>query len=140
MSTEWHTYQEAADLLGIKPQSVKKRAIRRHWPRMTGNDGLARVQLPEDALPPVPGPVPTNTTGDIPGDMSPPLDDLIERLRAELATARETVARMEGEAAMNEKRIADLSGDRDRWREMAERLSHREVRPGILSRLFGRRD
>ena len=88
MSTEWHTYQEAADLLGIKPQSVKKRAIRRHWPRMTGNDGLARVQIPSDTSAPVSSPVPGPATGDIPADLSPP-DDTADRLRADLAIARE---------------------------------------------------
>lgn len=139
MSTEWHTYQEAADLLGIKPQSVKKRAIRRHWPRMTGNDGLARVQLPDDALPPVPSPVPTDTTGDTTRDMSPSIDDLTDRLRAELAETREALARVEGESAMNKERLADLTSDRDRWRDMAERLSHAQAaRPGFIARLLGR--
>ena len=139
MSTEWHTYQEAADLLGIKPQSVKKRAIRRHWPRMTGNDGLARVQLPDDALPHVPGPVPADMTEDIPRDMSPLMDDLTGRLRAELAETREALARVEVESAMNKERLADLMSDRDRWRDMAERLSHAQtVRPGFIARLLGR--
>lgn len=69
-----------------------------------------------------------------------PDDERLERLRDELALTRETLARVEGESAMNKERLADLTADRDRWRDMAERLSHREVRPGILSRLFGRRD
>lgn len=133
MSTTWHTYQEAADLLGIKPQSVKKRAIRRHWPRMTGNDGLARIQVPDDALPPVPGPVPDDATEDIPGDMSRTVDDTAERLRAELAETREALARVDGENAANRERITDLMTERDRL------LSLLETRPaGFWSRLLGR--
>lgn len=133
MSTAWHTYQEAADLLGIKPQSVKKRAIRRHWPRMTGNDGLARIQVPDDALPTVPGPIPDDATEDIPGDMSPPVDDTAERLRAELAETREALARADGENAANRERITDLMTERDRL------LSLLETRPaGFWSRLLGR--
>lgn len=144
MTTEWHTYQEAADLLGIKPQSVKKRAIRRHWPRMTGNDGLARIQLPDEALPPAPGPVPA----DIPGDISLPVDDTGERLRAELAATREALARAEGENAANRDRITDLTTDRDALRDALARAaaSHPEiVRPvdrggvaGLWARLRGR--
>lgn len=129
MSTAWHTYQEAADLLGIKPQSVKKRAIRRHWPRMTGNDGLARIQVPDDALPPVPDDSPE----DMPGDMSPSVDDIAERLRAELAETREALARADGENAANRERITDLMTERDRL------LSLLETRPaGFWSRLLGR--
>lgn len=128
--SEWLTYQEAGARLGIKAASVKKRAIRRHWPRITGNDGLARIQIPDDT----PAPVSSPATGDIPGDLSPP-DDTAERLRADLAAAREALARSEGENAMNRERIADLAADRERWREMAERLSHPE--PGIIGRLLG---
>lgn len=128
MSTEWHTYREAADLLGIKPQSVKKRAIRRHWPRMTGNDGLARIQLPDEALPPVPGPVPA----DIPGDMSLPADDTGERLRAELAATREALARAEGENAANRDRITDLTTERDRL------LTLLETKPAIIRGFWSR--
>ena len=134
--SEWLTYQEAGARLGIKAQSVKKRAIRRHWPRMTGNDGLARVQIPDDTPAPVPGP----KTGDIPGDLSPP-NDTVDRLRADLAAAREALAWAEGENAMNRERIADLAADRDRWREMADRLSQPQVvvRPrGLLDRILGR--
>lgn len=62
-------------------------------------------------------------------------DERFERLRADLAQSREAVARLEGEAAMNKERLADLAADRDHWRAMAERLSHPE--PGIIARLLG---
>lgn len=73
-------------------------------------------------------------------------DERLERLRADLAQSREAVARLEGEAAMNKERLADLAADRDRWRAMAERLSQPEIvrpvggggRGGFLSRLLSR--
>lgn len=75
-------------------------------------------------------------------------DERLERLRADLAQSREAIARLEGEAAMNKERLADLAADRDHWRMMAERLSQAEiVRPvdrergrvaGLWARLRGR--
>ena len=67
-------------------------------------------------------------------------DERLERLRGELAHTRETLARVEGESAMNERRMADLIAERDRWQQMAERLSHAQtVRPvSFWSRLFNR--
>jgi hypothetical protein len=47
MSDAWHTYVEAAELLKTTPEGVRQRAIRKRWQRQVGNDGLARVRLPE---------------------------------------------------------------------------------------------
>lgn len=122
--SQWITYAEAAELLGIKPESVKKRAIRRRWPRQVGNDGLARIQIPDGTdVHTVPGDI----TEDITGDKSLPVSDLVDQLRADLAQAREALARAEGVNITNEKRIVDLGTDRDRWQLMAERLSHVET-------------
>ena len=44
------TYAEAAAFLGIKPESVKRQARAKRWPRMLGNDGRALVKVPD--LPP----------------------------------------------------------------------------------------
>ena len=69
-------------------------------------------------------------------------EQAVEQLRADLAQSRETVARLEGEAAATQSRLADLAADRDRWREMAERLSQPEIiqtsRGGFWVRLLGR--
>lgn len=56
----WLTYAEAGQALGIKPSSVKRLSFRRHWPRRTGNDGHARVELPLAEL--------RRVTGDATGD------------------------------------------------------------------------
>ena len=125
MSGEWLTYQEAAKRLGIKPDSAKKRAQRRHWPRMTGNDGRTRIQLPEDGPETVHRDIPPDT----PGTPSPP-DDTRERLAA-----------AETEIRLLRERLADLTSERDRWQKMAERLSHPEsvIRPlGLFDRILRR--
>lgn len=116
MSGDWLTYQEAADRLGIKPESVKKRAARRHWQRTNGNDGRTRVLVPSDS--------PGHVTTDIPADTSPmPVPaDTREKLAAVIARADVLAAQVE-----------DLRRDKDRLMTL---LESRPV--GIFWRLFGR--
>lgn len=119
MSTvEWLTYADAATRLRIKPDSVKKRAMRRRWPRTIGNDGKTRIQIPVDTA----ETVPTDITPDIPVDTSPPLDDTRERLAASEARAEVLAAQ-----------VQDLQRERDRL------LTLLETQPrGFLTRLFSR--
>lgn len=119
---EWLTWAEAAKVLGIKPESVQRRARSRRWPRRTGNDGLARVKVPKTAIPDV--------REDRRPDVRPDESGLL--IRAIEAEARASAA---------EKMLENMQHERDRWRDMAERLSHRETaRPaaGLIARLFGR--
>ena len=53
MSDEWLTYREAAKRLGSNIEAVRQRAIRCRWPRIPGNDGRARVQIPEELTNPL---------------------------------------------------------------------------------------
>lgn len=48
---QWLTYDEAAKLLRIAPESVQRRAQREGWQRQPGNDGRARVLVPFQAIP-----------------------------------------------------------------------------------------
>jgi len=59
----------------------------------------------------------------------------VEALEKELAAVRQAMARLEGQAEVTAARIADLTSDRDRWRDQAERLAER---PSLFARLFGR--
>lgn len=115
MDPEFMTYDQAAQRLGIKPESVKRRARARKWPRRIGNDGLALVGIPPDVLGPdhPPGPPP-----------GLPPDDGKEKLEVRLAVA--------------EARLADVTADRDRLAALLEKAL--EPRPGIISRLLGLRD
>jgi hypothetical protein len=50
--TEWLTYREAAERLGISPNAVKARAWRLGWPRRPGNTPMAatRIQIARDGI------------------------------------------------------------------------------------------
>lgn len=131
MESDWMTYAEAAASLGIKPESVKRQARAKKWPRMLGNDGRALVKIPD--LPPPGGlregsPEEESPPKSVP---NPPHDDTRERLAA-----------AETEVRLLRERIADLTTDRDALRDALERAasSHAEiVRPvGFWGRLLGR--
>lgn len=117
MTSESLTYHELAERLGVKPDSARKAARRHRWKRSLGNDGLARVLVPLDDLPPSrpsPDPVPPGARVD-----SPP-DDLAD---ASLLS-RELELRLEGLRALlaAEGRRADAAeADRDRWHALAIR-------------------
>ena len=115
------TYEEAATRLRIKPDSVRRRARARKWPRQVGNDGLTRVGVPSGLL------EPDKTPGTPPGaPPGPPPDTEAAELRVENRFLRE--------------QVKELREERDRWRTQAERLS--EPRPsffeGVIDRLFRR--
>ena len=46
---DWLTYREVGERLGVTAEVIRYRALRGKWPRRRGNDGRARVQMPEDA-------------------------------------------------------------------------------------------
>lgn len=124
------TYAEAGLILGIKPESVKRRARAKHWPKNVGNDGLARVQIPD--LPQTGGNLGDSPVTESPPKPSPnpPHDDTRERL-----------ASAETEIRLLRERLADLTADRDALRDaLARAASHAEiVRPvGFWSRLLNR--
>ena len=45
------TYAELADVRGISKTSAERLARRKRWPRVLGNDGIARVIVPPDDRP-----------------------------------------------------------------------------------------
>ena len=120
MAGEWFTWEEAAARLDIKPESVQRRARARRWPRVRGNDGRARVQIPPDAIPDSPPAIREELPPAAPSDTPETL--------ARLAVAE---ARLADALAL----AADLRADRDHWRQQAERLAER---PGPFSRWFRR--
>jgi len=46
----WLTYDEMAQELRITRESARQLTIRKRWPRRKGNDGKARIGVPEDDL------------------------------------------------------------------------------------------
>ena len=47
----WMTYDEAAKAMGIKKESVQRRAALRKWPKRKGNGRKVQVGIPADAIP-----------------------------------------------------------------------------------------
>lgn len=110
------TYDDAAARLRIKPDSVRRRARARKWPRREGNDGLVLVGVPSELL--APAKTPDKGADSPPG--APPDARLVE---------------LELEVRLLRAQVEDLRSDRDAWREQAQALAGRG---GFWSRLLGR--
>jgi hypothetical protein len=123
------TYAELGEILKITPASANKLARRRRWPRVPGNDGKARVSVPEDAL--VRRDSPPDSPPDVPRvsplDVPPPsptdndikalqarVQDLIAELagaRGELGGVREALGEARARADAADTRSAEISAD-----------------------------
>jgi hypothetical protein len=101
MDEAWLTYRQAGDKLGVSPQAVRQKAIRGRWPRTRGNDGQARVQIPEQ---PYRVRTPSGQAADV--QLVDALKAHVETLRADLAASEARVAVAEARA---DKAIAALS-------------------------------
>jgi hypothetical protein len=131
-TTEWLTYAEAGERLCVSPEAIRARAIRGHWRRQVGNDGLARVMVPVEILrTPVQQPINGRSTPVRKPGIQATLDALRkhidtlktdnERLTAELAGERaarqadqEQLAAARAAAADNERLHGDLAVERQR--------------------------
>ena len=93
--TRWMTYGELATARAITKASATRLAFRKGWPRRTGNDGQARVAVPQAAQ----TPSPDNIHGVVDDDTHGAMDDALpgimdadtlfrERQRADQAEVR----------------------------------------------------
>lgn len=130
MEEQWLTYAEAASRLGIKIDSVKRRARSRRWPRRKSNGGLVQVAIPADALP--------DALLDILEDRrSDALPDNPPSIRADNPppSAYEASAQRARADALAEQ-VADLRAERDRLLTIIESQSRPiDARPGFLDRI-----
>jgi hypothetical protein len=97
--TQWLTYKQAADKLGVSPQAVRQKAIRGRWQRTKGNDGQARVQVPDL-------PYGVRTASRQASDGA-----LLDALREHIATLKTDVERLTAELASER---AELAAERTR--------------------------
>jgi hypothetical protein len=126
-TTEWLTYAEAGERLGVSPEAIRARAIRGHWRRQVGNDGLARVMVPAEILRapdqrPVNGrSTPVRKAGD---------PATLNALREHNETLKGEVELLKGQLVIERERgdrvIADLAG---------ERAEHQEQLAAAMSQL-----
>jgi hypothetical protein len=107
----WLTYTEAGDRLGVSPEAVRAKAARKRWRRQIGNDGLARIMIPDDlpvtarAREPGQHPVtPRSTPGRKSADAATikALEAHVETLKAQLVAAD----------ARDAQQVADLAAER----------------------------
>lgn len=136
------TYAEAGKLLGIKTESVRRRAIARGWKRTTGNDGLARVLIPDTALNTKrKRKSASNRDQNITGDYRPEeirnlqksLDDVKEQLSAEKirnSVLEERISGFEIRIEEAQARTDEIRTERDHWRDLATRRE-----PGLFERI-----
>ena len=124
MDDGWLTYEEVAVRLGVTPRAARARAFRGRWSKMQGNDGRARVRLPDER--PVPA---RNTTVHPTGHalvhaleshiktLQGENEALKEQLRAEADRLAASEARSETQAA---DLVADLVAERARTEKAIE--------------------
>ena len=125
----WLTYDEAAEALGIKADSVRRRAAARKWPKRPGNDRTVRVGIPRDAIH-------DRTSDATPAPIRDVTPDDTDQIRADLAATKIALAASQAETAGLRDRLTDTQADRDRLAALLEKAL--EPRPGILARIFGR--
>jgi len=94
MTGTWMSYGEAAAKLNSSVGAVRKRALRGHWARQAGNDGKARILVPDETSMGRPTPV----RGDMVSTVSA-LQAHIETLKAELAASEARVDKLSTELA-----------------------------------------
>jgi hypothetical protein len=117
--TIWMTYAEAAERLGIKAASVKRRATARKWPKRTGNDRKIRVGIPREIIPDAtPENIPDNTP-----DTSP------ITITADLAAAHAEIQGLKDQ-------IERADAERDRLLALLEKAI--EAKRGPIARLVDR--
>jgi|tagenome__1003787_1003787.scaffolds.fasta_scaffold20516107_1 hypothetical protein len=136
MADRWVTYAELAELMGCPSGAARARAVRRRWRRQIGNDGLARVLVPdgEDLSPkwtptvrlndsemtPQTDSQPSAPTTPPPRDHDAELIAKLERLQAELVEMARKLGAAEADVTSAKGLVEELRQDRDAWRAQIE--------------------
>jgi hypothetical protein len=120
MSSHSLTYPEIASRFGVTTASARNLVRRKGWPKTLGNDGLARIMVPSDAVPdepPMRGEGSTVQPSESPeGSTVQPLDGA--SLVAVAALERH-VARLEGEIVTLKDVVSTLITEREAACEQA---------------------
>ena len=144
MEGEWLTYREAAERLGSTAEAVRYRALRGKWPRRRGNDGRARIELPDDPNPVrTPSAQPVRTPSEPRADqaLTHALESHIKTLQADNEALRQdlaaTRADLEAEKARTGQAISAFAQLADRLDAMAAANQRRPFLKRLKQRLIG---
>ena len=94
MDGSWLTYQDLGVRLGVTPEAAKRRAIQAKRARMPGNDGRARVRVPDELR--------ASSTLDVrsaKAALQHALESHVETLRADVVALKAQLAAAEARAA-----------------------------------------
>ena len=136
MADRWVTYAELAKLMDCPSGAARARAVRRRWRRQIGNDGLARVLVPDgedlspkwtptvrlndsETTPQTDSPLSAPTTPP-PRDRDDELMAKFERLQAELVEMARKLGAAEADVTNAKELAEELRQDRDAWRAQIE--------------------
>ena len=132
MDGKWLTYAELGELMGCPAGAARARAIRRRWRRQTGNDGMARVLVPNgETLAPMRTRRVRPAVSGTDADTTPHTDAQtysyesellarLERLQAELTAMAQRLGASEAETTAAKAMLDELRQDRDAWRAQTE--------------------
>ena len=119
MDGAWLTYEQAAERLNTSPEAIRQRAIRHRWPRTAGNDGKARVRMPDGigTASGRPNKRPVRTVSGQVDDalLIKSLEAHVETLKEQLAVAQDRAEKLAVEIANRDaKHAADLAAEREK--------------------------
>ncbi len=103
---DWETYLQAADRLGMSPEAIRQRAIRGNWPRRKSNEGTALVRVPDD--------ITVRSYARRTAEQTP--------VEQPYANMNVRVAELQVQVDMLQQMLADMRGERDHWRQTADKL------------------
>jgi len=124
VSERWLTYDEMADALGITKASARVHARRRRWPRRPGNDGRARIGVPEEEI--AARTVPESSSLSAPSNAPRSAPKKAPRSNTELtADARALIALLEG-------RVSELTAESKEARATINAFAAKAARVDVL--------
>jgi len=116
MSDEWLTYEQVAERLHVTLRAARARAFRGRWSKMEGNDGRARVRLPDEPC----APARSMTVRPTDSALATALREHNDTLKTQLAATEAQLAEANARA---DKAIAALSTLADEIAKLAEERS-----------------
>jgi DNA primase len=109
MADEWLTYEQAGERLGCSAEAARQKAIRQRWHKTKGNDGKARVRLPDGVRTPSERPNSKSARPDERANEQANAEQLIAALNAHIESLK---ADLTAERARAEQLGVDLTGER----------------------------